>query len=89
MLIDDEVLRLSRNVLTGPLHNPANILGIEACQELMPDVPQVAVFDTAFHGTVPNMHIFNAIPYEYYEKIPGQKIRFSRNFPSICVRASS
>ena len=52
----------------APLHNPANIIGIRACQEKMPGVPQVAVFDTAFHQTMPAKAYTYAIPYEYYEK---------------------
>ncbi|NMA54797.1 MAG: acetate kinase, partial [Firmicutes bacterium] len=52
----------------APLHNPANITGIEACQALLPEVPQVAVFDTAFHQTTPaKAHIYG-VPYEYYQK---------------------
>ena len=51
----------------APLHNPANIIGIKACQELMPGVPMVAVFDTAFHQTMPPVAYTYAIPYEYYE----------------------
>ncbi|HOQ50466.1 acetate/propionate family kinase [Candidatus Sordicultor fermentans] len=69
VLVDDEVLEIIRECIDlGPLHNPANILGIEACRELMPDVPQVATFDTAFHGTMPEHAYIYAIPYEYYEK---------------------
>ena len=52
----------------GPLHNPANLMGIEACQKVMPNTPQVAVFDTAFHMTMPEKAYTYAIPYEYYEK---------------------
>ena len=52
----------------APLHNPANIIGIKACQELMPGVPMVAVFDTAFHQTMPPVAYTYALPYEYYEK---------------------
>ena len=51
----------------GPLHNPANLMGIKACQEVMPGTPQVAVFDTAFHMTMPPKAYTYAIPYEYYE----------------------
>ncbi len=51
----------------GPLHNPANLMGIKACQEVMPGTPQVAVFDTAFHMTMPAQAYTYAIPYEYYE----------------------
>ena len=52
----------------APLHNPANIIGIEAVQELMPGTPNVAVFDTAFHQTMPAKAYMYALPYEYYEK---------------------
>jgi acetate kinase len=52
----------------GPLHMPANIMGIKACQELMPQTPQVAVFDTAFHQTMPRSSYLYALPYVYYEK---------------------
>ena len=52
----------------GPLHNPANLMGIKACQEVMPGTPQVAVFDTAFHMTMPAKAYTYAIPYEYYEQ---------------------
>lgn len=52
----------------APLHNPANLIGIRACQELMPNVPMVAVFDTAFHQTMPEEAYLYGLPYEYYEK---------------------
>ncbi|HWS41531.1 MAG TPA: acetate kinase [Pseudoflavonifractor sp.] len=52
----------------APLHNPANITGIKACEKVMPDVPMVAVFDTAFHQTMPSLAYTYALPYEYYEK---------------------
>jgi len=52
----------------GPLHNPANLMGIEACEKAMPGVPQVAVFDTAFHQTMPASSYMYAIPYKYYEE---------------------
>ncbi len=52
----------------APLHNPANIIGIKACQVLMPDTSMVAVFDTAFHQTMPAEAFMYALPYEYYEK---------------------
>jgi acetate kinase len=51
----------------GPLHNPANLMGIEACEAIMKDVPQVAVFDTGFHATMPDYVYMYALPYEYYE----------------------
>lgn len=69
VVIDEEVLQVIRACADlAPLHNPPNILGIEACRDLMPEVPQVAVFDTAFHGTLPEYAYIYAIPYEYYEK---------------------
>ncbi len=52
----------------GPLHNPANLTGIRACKQIMKDVPQVAVFDTGFHRTMPDYAYMYALPYEYYEK---------------------
>ncbi len=52
----------------GPLHNPANLMGIESCEKVMPGVPQVAVFDTGFHATMPDYAYMYALPYEYYEK---------------------
>jgi len=52
----------------GPLHNPANLMGIEACEKIMPGVPQIAVFDTAFHQTMPASSYMYAIPYKYYEE---------------------
>ena len=52
----------------APLHNPANLIGVRACQELMPGVPMVGVFDTAFHQTMPKEAYMYALPYEYYDK---------------------
>jgi len=60
----------------APLHNPPNITGIEACEKLMPGIPQVAVFDTAFHQTVPKKAYMYAIPYELYEKYKIRKYGF-------------
>ncbi|WP_066639325.1 acetate/propionate family kinase [Desulfolucanica intricata] len=60
----------------APLHNPANIMGIEACKSLMPDVPQVAVFDTAFHQTMPEASYIYGLPYEYYEKYKIRRYGF-------------
>ena len=67
--IDDAVIgALEECVELAPLHNPPNLLGIAACQALMPDTPMVGVFDTAFHQTMPPESYLYAIPYEYYEK---------------------
>ncbi|MDE5686188.1 MAG: acetate/propionate family kinase, partial [Paramuribaculum sp.] len=67
VLITDEVIRQVKDCYDlAPLHNPANITGIEAITALMPDVPQVGVFDTAFHQTMPAKSFMYAIPYEFY-----------------------
>ena len=69
MLVDDKVKQAIRDCFPlGPLHNPANLMGIEACEKAMPGVPQVAVFDTAFHQTMPASSYMYAIPYKYYEE---------------------
>lgn len=66
--IDDEVIEAIKACIPlGPLHNPANLTGINACKEVMGDIPMVAVFDTAFHQTMPGKAYMYAIPYEYYE----------------------
>jgi acetate kinase len=69
VLINDEVMATIEecNPL-APLHNPANIIGIQACQKLMPGTPMVAVFDTAFHQTMPPVAYTYALPYEYYKQ---------------------
>ena len=67
-IINDEVIKaIKKCIPLGPLHNPANLMGIEACQAVMPNTPQVAVFDTAFHMTMPAKAYRYAIPTEYYE----------------------
>ncbi|NLG86549.1 MAG: acetate kinase [Firmicutes bacterium] len=69
VIINDEVMTtLSDCADLAPLHNPANIIGIKACQGLLPNVPQVAVFDTAFHQTMPPQAYIYGLPYEYYEQ---------------------
>ena len=60
----------------GPLHNPHNLTGILACEKLMPGVPQVAVFDTGFHQTMPDYAYMYALPYEYYEKYKIRRYGF-------------
>ena len=68
-IIDDACIAAIKECIPlGPLHNPANLMGIEACQKVMAGTPQVAVFDTAFHMTMPEKAYTYAIPYEYYEK---------------------
>ena len=69
VLITDDVIKvLEECTALAPLHNPPNLLGIAACKELMPGTPMVAVFDTAFHQTMPPESYIYAIPYEFYEK---------------------
>jgi acetate kinase len=69
VLIGDEVIRsIEHYIELAPLHNPANLQGILACKELLPGKPQVAVFDTAFHSSIPAKSFLYAIPYEYYDK---------------------
>lgn len=60
----------------APLHNPANMIGIHACRELMPNVPMVGVFDTAFHQTMPKKAFLYGLPYEYYEKYKVRRYGF-------------
>ena len=69
VLLKEEVMdALKECISLAPLHNPPNIMGIEACKQIMPDVPMVGVFDTAFHQTMPKQSYIYPIPYEYYEK---------------------
>jgi len=73
VVIDQEVLDVIEEcVPLAPLHNPANLMGIRAMIEVLPDVPQVAVFDTAFHQTMPDFAYIYGIPFHYYEK---QRVR--------------
>ena len=77
VLIDDEVMgAIKENIELAPLHNPANIMGIEACRKIMPDVPNTAVFDTAFHQTMPKKAFLYAVPYEAYEKYGVRRYGF-------------
>ena len=69
VLIDDSIIGVLEDYITlAPLHNPANLMGIDACRTAMPGVPQVAVFDTAFHHTIPEYAYVYPIPYKYYEE---------------------
>ncbi|MCR5822982.1 MAG: acetate kinase [Lachnospiraceae bacterium] len=77
IVVNEDVKRVIRECFDlGPLHNPANLIGIEACEALMPNTPQVAVFDTAFHQTMPKKAYTYAIPYEYYDKYAIRKYGF-------------
>ncbi len=77
VVIDDAVKEaLEKCSELAPLHNPANLIGIAACERIMPGVPQVGVFDTAFHQTMPERAYLYAIPYEYYEKYKIRRYGF-------------
>ncbi|WP_313756598.1 acetate kinase [Tissierella sp.] len=77
VIIDDEVMKvLDECIELAPLHNPPNITGIEACKELMPNTPMVAVFDTAFHQTMEADNYIYPIPYEFYEKYKIRRYGF-------------
>lgn len=77
VLITDEVMdALKRNVDLAPLHNPPNIMGIEACTGVLPEVPQVGVFDTAFHQTMPDYAYCYGLPFELYEKYAIRRYGF-------------
>lgn len=86
-LIDDEVIKaIEKYSPFSPLHNPANLQGIRAAQALLPDAPQVAVFDTAFHQSMPEKNFIYALPYSYYEEYGIRRYGFhgtSHNFISL------
>ena len=76
LITDDVIAAMKECIPLAPLHNPAGITGIEACQKALPGVPMVGVFDTAFHQTLPEKAYMYAIPYEYYEKYGIRKYGF-------------
>ena len=77
VVIDDDVIKAIEECSElAPLHNPANLIGINACKALMKDVPMVAVFDTAFHQTMPSEAYMYGLPYEYYEKYKIRRYGF-------------
>jgi acetate kinase len=77
VIIDnDKLTRIESLTDLGPLHMPPNIMGIKACRTMMPETPQVAVFDTAFHQTMPRSSYLYALPYEYYEKYQIRRYGF-------------
>lgn len=76
-LLNDKVIEAIEECSDlAPLHNPANLIGVRACQEVLPGVPMVGVFDTAFHQTMPKEAYLYGIPYEYYEKYKVRKYGF-------------
>ncbi len=77
VVIDEKVKEgIKECIDLAPLHNPANLIGIEACEKVMPGVPQVAVFDTAFHQTMPSKAYLYGLPYEYYQKYKVRRYGF-------------
>ncbi len=77
VVIDENVMAAVRECIDiAPLHNPPNIIGIEACQQIMPNIPMVAVFDTTFHSSMPDYAYLYALPYELYEKYGIRKYGF-------------
>ena len=77
VVINEEVIRAIEECNDlAPLHNPANLIGVRSCQEIMPGVPMVAVFDTAFHQTMPKKAYMYGIPYEYYQKYKIRRYGF-------------
>lgn len=77
VIIDEEVMdAIAENIPLGPLHNPANLMGIKACKQVMPDTPMVAVFDTAFHQTMPPKAFIYGVPFEYYERLRVRRYGF-------------
>lgn len=76
-IINEEVIQAVEECSDlAPLHNPANLIGVRACQEVLKDVPMVGVFDTAFHQTMPKKAYLYGVPYEYYEKYKVRKYGF-------------
>ena len=77
VVINEDVMRTLRDCIElAPLHNPPNIVGIEACQQVMPSTPMIGVFDTAFHQTMPKYAYMYALPYEFYEKYAVRRYGF-------------
>lgn len=77
VLINDAVIAaIEENIPLGPLHNPANLMGIRACQKIMPNTPNVAVFDTAFHQTMPKKAYLYGVPKEYYTRLKVRRYGF-------------
>lgn len=90
VVIDDKVMdAIKENIELAPLHNPANIMGIDACRNIMPNTPMVAVFDTAFHQTMPEEAYLYAIPYDSYEKYGIRRYGFhGTSHKFVAIRAA-
>ena len=91
VIIDDEVIAgVEECSPLAPLHNPANLIGVRACQAIMPGVPNIGVFDTAFHQTMEPVAYMYGLPYEYYEKYKVRRYGFHGTshslFPNVRFR---
>ncbi len=73
---EDVIAAIEENIPLGPLHNPANLMGIRACQQVMPTTPMVAVFDTAFHQTMPPKAFLYGVPMDYYRRLKVRRYGF-------------
>ena len=89
LLTEDAIKAIEECNDLAPLHNPANLIGIRACQELMPGVPMVAVFDTAFHQTMPEEAYLYGLPYEYYENYKVRRYGFHGTSPSFVSKKAA
>ncbi|MCY6372377.1 acetate kinase [Clostridium ganghwense] len=90
VLIDEDVMKtVEECAKLAPLHNPPNIIGINACKELMPNTPMVAVFDTAFHQTMPEKAYLYSLPYELYEKHSIRRYGFHGTSHKFVARAAA
>lgn len=90
VIIDDDVMKVIEDCIAlAPLHNPANITGINACKDILGDIPNIAVFDTAFHQTMPPYAYTYAIPYDYYQKYRVRRYGFhGTSHRYVAVRAA-
>lgn len=90
VVINEEVMKAIEDCNDlAPLHNPANLIGINACQKLMPGTPMVAVFDTAFHQTMPEEAYMYGLPYEYYDKYKVRRYGFHGTSHSFVSKRAS
>ena len=90
VIINDQVVAdIEECCELAPLHNPANLTGITVCHGLMPQVPQVAVFDTAFHQTMPEKAYIYGNPLPLLHRLQNTQIWFSRNIPQLCIQKAA
>ena len=89
LVTDDVVAKLKTLIPLGPLHMPANIMGIEAARKVMPDVPHAIVMDTAFHQTMPPEAFMYAVPYEWYEKYNVRRYGFHGTSHLYCAKRAA